>query len=197
MFKYVITSANSPRDVLVRMILTVPALAVLVAHPLAVFGQSQEVQRYREAIARDPRAATGQANVYEELIRQGKDPLRAFRAAYIYCKGFELGYYYGYEAVYAAATRRPPDTDFSIYHKWEDFYKQQPWSSGLWGWYQQAYLDGQTRGMAVAQGRETGPPGAIPAAVAGDVGRYARSLPSDPDDPFGDLRIRSRITGPR
>ena len=153
---------------------------------------------YAAKIAADPCAqGRGYDGIYWQLISQGKQPLDAYRATYMYEMGYQLGYYYGF--VVQAQRGQPPSDNHSAYYAWLNYYQQSAWSQGLWGWYQQAYLDGQVRGIRVASGQEAAPPGnVVPNPAPGEVGAYQRSLPADdPNDPWSGLRKANQITGPK
>jgi hypothetical protein len=159
--------------------------------------QSNPAYDYSAKIAADT-SVQGQSydGIYWQLIRQGKQPLDAYRATYMYEKGYEIGYYYGFVLVILRGQQSVDNND--IYWVWLNYYKQAAWSKGLWGWFQQAYLDGQLRGNRVARGLEAAPAGNVTARPAPrDVGAYQLSLPVDPNDPWSDLRIREQFTGPK
>lgn len=178
------------------LLLCLLALAALPGTAAAQQAQPNEAQVYAAKIAADPGAANGgQLAIYWELARKGKPPYDAYRAAYIYNKGFEIGYYYGV-VDFVLQGKRPAD-NYDTFFSWQTFYQQQAWSKPLWGWFQQGYLDGHTKGKMVAARREAGRSDVIPPATAGDLNRYQRSLNIDPDDPWSDLRVREQITGPK
>jgi hypothetical protein len=162
----------------------------------AAQAQPSEAQIYAAKIQADPGAANGgHLAIYSELVRKGKKPYDAYRAAYIYNKGFEIGYYYGV-VDFVLKGQRPAD-NYDTFFSWQTFYQQQAWSKPLWGWFQQGYLDGHTKGKRVAARLEAGRSDLIPPANVGDLNRYQRSLNIDPDDPWSDLRVREQITGPK
>jgi hypothetical protein len=167
---------------------------LLQLHPATVMAQENEAQKYARIIATDGRIqGRGYDTIYAQLLRKGKQPLDAYRATYIYGRGFELGY--TYYAIRAISGQEPSDKYEAHYQALRNF-QQEPWSSQLWGWYEQGFIDGQMRGYAVAGKTEQGDLQKVPQISESDLGRYQRSLNIDPDDPWSDLRVRERITGP-
>lgn len=196
MIMHLVNRLKQPSKILMLALLAAIVIGITPSASLAQQAPVPPAQYYAGIIAGDP-GARGYEAVYWELIRQGKQPLDAYRATYVYEQGYRIGYYYGF--ILVTLNGQQPADGYDSYFTWLQFYQSQEWSKPLWGWFQQAYLDGQLRGNRVARRLEAVPAGGgIPAPAAGDVGAYQRSLPAvDPNDPWSDLRIRQQITGPR
>jgi hypothetical protein len=172
------------------------ALITVASLPSTAAAQTSDAQKYAQAIASDPGATNGgYLAAYWQIVNQGKPPLDAYRATYMYNTGYTIGYYYG--VLQIINNNQAPADKYALYFTWVNYYQQAAWSQKLWGWFQQGYLDGQNKGFNVAMGKEAGRTDVIPAPTAGDVLRYQRSLGVDPNDPWSDLRVREQITGPK
>lgn len=153
---------------------------------------------YARKIAEDPDPSVqgkGYEAIYWKLVNLGKEPLKAYRATYIYVYGYRLGFYYG-----ATFKGQSPTDNYALFYNALQNYRNQEWSKDIWGWFEEGQLDGQWRGQRVGKGLEqpapSPSPGQTPYPRPEEIGQYASSSSDDPNDPWNDLKYR-QIQGPR